>query len=90
VVNINYGNADFGGHHIRTDSDLQTHVDCIHYNPVKHQIVKRTADWPYSSVQNTLRMVWRQRVGVVKLVMVILVNEILVDKQPGYTCLIED
>jgi len=40
----------FWEHRIRTDSDLQAHVDYIHYNPVKHQTVKHAVDWPYSSV----------------------------------------
>jgi putative transposase len=25
------------------------HVDYIHYNPVKHGIIRRVADWQYSS-----------------------------------------
>ncbi len=36
-------------HQIRDESDLQRHVDYIHYNPVKHGLVDRVADWPYSS-----------------------------------------
>ncbi|MEK0361580.1 REP-associated tyrosine transposase [Pseudomonas sp. CBC3] len=36
-------------HQIRDASDLQRHVDYIHYNPVKHGLVERVADWPYSS-----------------------------------------
>ncbi len=39
----------FWEHMIRDERDYQHHVDYIHYNPVKHQWVKRVADWPYSS-----------------------------------------
>jgi putative transposase len=36
-------------HAIRNDDDLGRHLNYIHYNPVKHGIVPRAADWPYSS-----------------------------------------
>jgi putative transposase len=36
-------------HAIRDDADLERHVDYIHYNPVKHKLVSRVRDWPYSS-----------------------------------------
>ena len=36
-------------HEIRDDQDLNTHIDYIHINPVKHGYVQRVADWPYSS-----------------------------------------
>lgn len=36
-------------HRIRDERDLQRHVDYIHYNPVKHGLVPRVAQWPYSS-----------------------------------------
>ncbi len=36
-------------HQIRNETDLQRHVDYIHFNPVKHGLVKRVIDWPYSS-----------------------------------------
>jgi REP element-mobilizing transposase RayT len=36
-------------HAIRDDSDLERHVDYIHFNPVKHGHVARVADWPHSS-----------------------------------------
>lgn len=37
-------------HEIRSDDDLQRHVDYIHINPVKHGYVKRATDWPHSSI----------------------------------------
>ena len=36
-------------HTIRDDADFERHVDYIHYNPVKHGLVPRVADWPFSS-----------------------------------------
>ena len=39
----------FWEHQIRDDDDLQRHVDYIHFNPVKHGLAKRVADWPHSS-----------------------------------------
>ncbi len=39
----------FWEHFIRDEKDLVNHIHYIHYNPVKHGLVKRVADWPYSS-----------------------------------------
>jgi putative transposase len=39
----------FWEHTIRDDRDYATHVDYIHFNPVKHGLVENAADWPYSS-----------------------------------------
>ena len=39
----------FWEHQIRDDSDMARHVDYIHWNPVKHGLVKVVKDWPYSS-----------------------------------------
>lgn len=36
-------------HEIRDEHDLNSHIDYIHINPVKHGYVTRAADWPYSS-----------------------------------------
>ena len=45
----------FWEHQIRDESDLQRHVDYIHFNPVKHGLVQRVADWPYSSFHRYVR-----------------------------------
>jgi putative transposase len=37
-------------HTIRDADDLWRHVEYIHYNPVRHGLVFRAADWPYSSI----------------------------------------
>ncbi len=39
----------FWEHMIRDEVDLANHVEYIHYNPVKHGLVKAPADWEYSS-----------------------------------------
>ncbi len=39
----------FWEHAIRDETDFARHADYIHYNPVKHCLVQRPADWPYSS-----------------------------------------
>ncbi|MGE3784931.1 MAG: transposase [Alphaproteobacteria bacterium] len=36
-------------HTIRDDRDYNTHMDYIHFNPVKHGNVQNPADWPFSS-----------------------------------------
>ncbi len=42
-------------HQIRDEDDLKTHVDYIHFNPVKHGGVDKVADWPYSSFHRYVR-----------------------------------
>ena len=39
----------FWEHQIRDERDLIQHVEYIHYNPVKHGLVKAPKDWEYSS-----------------------------------------
>lgn len=39
----------FWEHQIRDEKDLHTHMDYIHYNPVKHGLVKKVVDWPHST-----------------------------------------
>ncbi|QPK62318.1 transposase [Methylomonas sp. LL1] len=39
----------FWEHSLRDEADFERHVDYVHINPVKHAIVKRVIDWPYSS-----------------------------------------
>lgn len=36
-------------HVIRDEADFAAHLDYIHFNPVKHGLVERAADWPWSS-----------------------------------------
>ncbi len=39
----------FWEHAIRNEGDLRNHLDYIHWNLVKHGLVDRVRDWPYSS-----------------------------------------
>ena len=39
----------FWEHAIRDEEDFQKHLDYIHYNPMKHGLVQRVKDWPYST-----------------------------------------
>jgi putative transposase len=45
----------FREHRIRDDDDFARHVDYIHFNPVKHRLVTRAADWPHSSIHRHVR-----------------------------------
>jgi len=36
-------------HQIQDEADFERHMDYVHYNPVKHDLVKQVKDWPYSS-----------------------------------------
>ena len=36
-------------HVIRDEDDLCRHFDYIHWNPVKHELVTKPEDWPYTS-----------------------------------------
>jgi putative transposase len=51
----------FWEHMIRNEEDLNRHIDDIHYNPVKHGLVKRVCDWPWSSFHRYVRMGFYER-----------------------------
>jgi putative transposase len=42
-------------HAIRSQADFQTHVAFCWSNPVRHGLVARPADWPYSSIHRDIR-----------------------------------
>ena len=46
----------FWEHTIRDERDYQNHFDYIHFNPVKHGLVKNVALWPWSSFHRYLRL----------------------------------
>ena len=48
----------FWEHTIRDDRDLESHVNYIHFNPVKHGLVARALDWPHSSFHRYVRRGW--------------------------------
>ncbi len=39
----------FWEHQIRDKDDLSNHINYVHFNPVKHKLVKELADWPWST-----------------------------------------
>lgn len=39
----------FWEHLIRDERDYRAHLDYIHINPVRHGVVSRAIDWPYST-----------------------------------------
>ncbi len=39
----------FWEHQIKDENDLQKHVDCIHYNPIKHGLVETLEEWEWST-----------------------------------------
>jgi putative transposase len=43
-------------HTIRDENDFSRHVDYIHINPVKHGLVPRVGDWPYSSFHRMVKL----------------------------------
>lgn len=45
----------FWEHLIRDDADFEKHFDYIHFNPVKHGLVPRARDWPYSTFHRYVR-----------------------------------
>lgn len=47
----------FWEHTLRDDLDLSQHVDYIHYNPVKHGLVRQVKDWPWSSFHRYVQQV---------------------------------
>ena len=45
----------FWEHTIRDETDLESHFDYMHYNPVKHALVPRPRDWPWSTFHRWVR-----------------------------------
>lgn len=44
----------FWEHHIRNDADYEAHIQHCWLNPVKHGLVMRPEDWPYSSIHRDI------------------------------------
>jgi putative transposase len=45
----------FWEHKIRDERDYATHVDYVHFKPVKHGLVNDPAAWPFSTIHRALR-----------------------------------
>ena len=43
-------------HTIRDESDLYKHLDYIHFNPIKHNLVKSLKDYKYSTFKNFVKI----------------------------------
>jgi putative transposase len=43
-------------HAIRDENDFARHIDYIHINQVKHGLVSRVSDWPYSSFHRMVKL----------------------------------
>ncbi len=43
-------------HLIRDGHDLETHLDYVHFNPVKHGLVCRPSEWPWSTYHRFERL----------------------------------
>ncbi len=52
------GSGQVWDHLIRDENDFNRHMDYIHWNPVKHGLVSKVADWPYSSFHRLVRSGW--------------------------------
>jgi putative transposase len=52
---LNVWQRRYWEHTIRDEADLEAHINYIHYNPVKHGLVKRVADWQHSSFHRFVR-----------------------------------
>jgi putative transposase len=46
----------FWEHTILDEEDLNHHIDYIHFNPVKHGLVKNVSDWEWSSFHRYVKM----------------------------------
>ena len=48
-MSIAFGKDDFGNIPYKDMQDYEQHVNYIHFNPIKHGLVKELSNWPYSS-----------------------------------------
>jgi putative transposase len=54
----------FWEHKIRDEIDFANHYDYIHFNPVRHGLVTRPQDWPYSSFHRAVKEGHYQQHGI--------------------------
>jgi putative transposase len=45
----------FWEHRIKDERDFARHMDYIHFNPVKHGLVQKPGEWPYSTFGQCVR-----------------------------------
>ena len=46
----------FWEHTIRSEVDYQHHIDYVYINPLKHGLVSRVKDWPFSSFHRDVKL----------------------------------
>ena len=46
----------FREHFFDSEDDLESHINYIHFNPVKHEYVSRPVDWPWYSFERFVKM----------------------------------
>jgi putative transposase len=51
-------------HMIRDDRDYRAHMDYVHINPVKHGLVQKMADWPFSTLHRLVAQAFILQIGV--------------------------
>ena len=44
------------GQAIRNEQDFNRHLDYIHYNPIKHNLVKSSKDYKYTTFQKFVKL----------------------------------
>jgi putative transposase len=49
------GQRRYWEHTIRDENAFAHHIDYVHINPVKHGLVRRVGDWPYSSFHRMVK-----------------------------------
>ena len=57
----------FWEHQIRDERDLQNHINYIHYNPVKHGLVKDIDAWPWSTYHKYVESGYHGKVDLEKM-----------------------
>jgi putative transposase len=45
----------FWAHLIMDENDYENHMNYIHYNPVKHGLIERAVDWPWTSLHRLIK-----------------------------------
>jgi putative transposase len=46
----------FWEHQIRDGADYRAHIDYVHFNPVKHGLVRGVSHWPFSTFHRYVRL----------------------------------
>ena len=56
AANDRSGNEEYWEHTCRDEDDLKRCIDYIHWNPVKHGLVERVQDYPWSTFHRFARL----------------------------------